>query len=337
MSSATGLSVKRIAAHQQHAVPLVVLSETAQQSALPLMEAMARESLSCGLSVVAVCLEQLLSSDIVCLPQVHLIDRRIQPAQIADCTAFTAAGQRQLDIGKLESDICAEIGICAASAKAGILVVIDDLEPLLTASRVSTLAMIRKLRSTVRQQQQQQKSRVLVRYPRDTIDQDTATHAPLVANMLTGLADATIDVHHADALETWMPGWYSDGQPRPFVTLSDSDSQRGLLRLEHKRPAGKMGYELASFEIDEQQRPAFAAINIAAAPKLLAGPQSTSLPLEGTRMEEVPFSLELTEKQRQDRAQVELPYLEAQMGEIHYQLDTEDDWDEDDPDDDLEI
>ncbi|KAI9475203.1 Elongator complex protein [Coemansia sp. RSA 989] len=334
MSSVTGLSVKRIAAHQQHSVSLVALSETAQQSALPLMEAMARESIGCGLSVVAVCLEQLLSSDIIRLPQVHLIDCRIQPAQITNCSAFTADGQRQLDIGKLESDICAEVEACAASAKAGVLVVIDDLEPLLAASRVSTLAMIRKLRSAVRQQQ---RGRVLVRYPRDTIDQDTAAHAPLVVSMLTSLADAVIDVHHADALETWMPGWYSDGQPRPFVTLSDSDSQRGLLRLEHKRPAGKMGYELASFEIGEQQRPAFAAITIAAAPKLPAGPQPAPLPLESTKMEQVPFSLELTEKQRQDRAQVELPYLAAQAGEIHYQLDAEDDWDEDDPDDDLEI
>ncbi|KAJ2843972.1 hypothetical protein IWW36_005360 [Coemansia brasiliensis] len=334
MSSVTGLSIKRIAAHQQHSVPLVVLSETAQQSALPLMEALVQESLSCGLSVVAVCLEQLFSSKILHLPQVHLIDRRILPAQITDCSAFTADGQRQLNISKLESDICAEIEACAVSAKEGILVVIDDLEPLLAASRVSALAMVRKLRSTVKRQQ---KSRVLVRYPRDTIDQDTAAHAPLAVSMLTSLADATIDVYHADALETWMPGWYSDGQLRPFVTLSDSDSQRALLRLEHKRPAGKMGYELSSFEIGER-RPAFAAITIATAPKLPAGPQPALLPTasESTKAE-VPFNLELTEKQRQDRAKVELPYLEAQMGEIHYQLDAEDDWDEDDPDDDLEI
>ncbi|KAJ2799672.1 Elongator complex protein, partial [Coemansia furcata] len=54
------------------------------------------------------------------------------------------------------------------------------------------------------------------------------------------------------------------------------------------------------------------------------------------------FNLNLTDKQRRDKAGVALPYLEARVadvsgGEIVYQLDDEDDWDEDDPDDDLEI
>ncbi|KAJ2302853.1 Elongator complex protein [Coemansia sp. RSA 2706] len=338
MSVAAGLSIKRIAAHQQHAVPLVLLSETARQSALPLLEAMVRESLSHGLRVVAVCLEQVFSADIMRQPEVAPVDRRPLPAQIAAGSAFSLDGTRRIDIGQLRADICAKLEQTGAAStdSGGVLVVIDDLEPLLSVSRTATLALLRAIRSTV---SRTQSSRVLARYPRDTTDQrasggpGASFNTPLVSAMLCSIADAVIDVHHMDALDTWMPGWYSDGRAQPFVSLGDNDGRRGLVRLEHKRPSGKMGYEVAVFEIDERLRPTFTPIK-AAAPAA-ATPEAPAAGDMGAT--QVPFNLELTEKQRQDRAGVELPYLEAQAGEIYYQLDNEDDWDDEDPDDDLEI
>ncbi|KAJ2223370.1 hypothetical protein EV180_004007, partial [Coemansia sp. RSA 518] len=76
MAMATEPLLKRIAAHQQHSVMLVVLSETAQQTALPLMEAMVHKGLGHGLGLVIVCLKQLLSCGIMCQPAVALVDCR---------------------------------------------------------------------------------------------------------------------------------------------------------------------------------------------------------------------------------------------------------------------
>jgi hypothetical protein len=60
------------------------------------------------------------------------------------------------------------------------------------------------------------------------------------------------------------------------------------------------------------------------------------------------FDLRLTEKEKHDRSQVILPYTASILnssksnttnssGTITYQLDEADDWDESDPDDDLDI
>ncbi|KAJ2167352.1 hypothetical protein GGH15_002173 [Coemansia sp. RSA 562] len=334
MAMATGLSIKRIAAHQQHSVPLLVLSETAQQTALSLMEAMVREGLGHGLGVVVVCLEQLLSRDIMCQPAVALVDCRPTMAQIGDGSAFLPNGTRQIDLARLDRDVCSQIERISAVSKVsgGFVVVIDDLEPLLNISRVDTLALLRKLRSVAKQCQS---SRILARYSRDIADQRTdkgGPHLPLVSNVLRSIADAVVDVYPMDVLGTWMPGWYSNGEAQPFVTLGDNDERRGLLRLEHRRQSGKVGYEVAAFEINEQQRPVFSAVKAVA-----TGEPPSAATAGPDPRQHLPFNLDLTDKQRQDRADVELPYLEAQAGEIHYQMAEEDDWDEDDPDDDLEI
>ncbi|KAJ2889587.1 hypothetical protein GGI21_006515 [Coemansia aciculifera] len=168
-----------------------------------------------------------------------------------------------------------------------------------------------------------------------------------------------------------MPGWYSNDQQLPFLSIRDCDSRRGVLRLEHKRQSGKVCFEVATFEIGDQLLPEFSSVNansgtlasamnnldlsspleaqtsrgstvepaLAAARPLQQQSQASSDPAAN-----LSFNLNLTDKQRRDKAEVALPYLEARVadtagggGEIIYQLDEEDDWDEDDPDDDLEI
>jgi len=55
---------------------------------------------------------------------------------------------------------------------------------------------------------------------------------------------------------------------------------------------------------------------------------------------DVTFKLELEEKEKQARSELVLPYLKKQTegtGEIYYEPDATDDWDEEDPDDDLDI
>ncbi|PIA19464.1 hypothetical protein COEREDRAFT_84114 [Coemansia reversa NRRL 1564] len=359
-----GLSIKRIALHQQYSVPLIILSETAQQTSLPLLEAMTRESLHFGLRVVVVCLERGLSDDIMHTSNTTHINYRLLVDQMAECPTSSVAlfAELEKNIGEfIHGD--------------AVMVVFDDIEPLLSASHALTLALLRNARHLIGNNS---KSRILARFPRDIADQldgrfQSITGQSLVQNTLSCIADAVIDIFPMSALKTWMPGWYSDGRAQPFVSIGNNDCRRGLVRLEHKRRSGKVGYELSKFEINEQKRPEFSLIQttaqLSSAASIPDAGQcaSGSTPVPGSGQLEIisdardhpatnlSFNLSLTEKQRQDRASVELPYLEAQLyqksnsrlipavakdggdGEIHYQLDDEDDWDEDDPDDDLEI
>ena len=49
------------------------------------------------------------------------------------------------------------------------------------------------------------------------------------------------------------------------------------------------------------------------------------------------FNLTLSEKEKEDRSKVELPYLRKKEAKIEYIPDENDDWDDEDPDDDLEF
>lgn len=344
MAMTSGLSIKRIATYQKYTVPLVVLSDTAQQTARPLQEGMIRGSLDAGHKAILVCMDSV--SD---FSQAIVNDMRI-----AVCDNFAA------DPASIQKKVLDQI--CQLGKDSPVLVVIDNLERLLHSSRVRTLSMLRAIRRSL-VTLAAPKSRMLVCYPRDMFED--------ITNSLCELADATIGVYPLSAQETWMPGWYSTGKPVLFISLSDNDSRRGLVRLEHKRQSGKVGLEVASFELNDSLVPVFSPIAIAPA-KLSTASSEPLQPTDKAQAKKkqeqhqnitpssqdptanLPFNLNLTDRQRRDKAKVELPYLEAQVedmdlsgphsssanhggGEIHYQLDEEDDWDEDDPDDDLEI
>ncbi|KAJ1907403.1 hypothetical protein LPJ81_000775 [Coemansia sp. IMI 209127] len=267
-----------------------------------------------------------------------------------------------------------------------VLVAFDSVEMLLRTSTIETMYLLRTIRKDVLKRSS---SRVLARFPRDILQQRADVSGglqrssdPSLYSTLTSIADAVIDVYPLDVLPSWMPGWYSNEEAVPFISLKHNDSTHCLLRMEHRKQSGKVGLEVASFEINQDQLPMFRAVD-ASSPVAIAlqdPPSQQHTPQkpkhdqkdsrkgssghDATRPVNAPqaqhqldptaglsFNLNLTEKQRRDKASVELPYLEAQLadtgissdnrhigGEIHYQLDETDDWDdEDDLDDDLEI
>ncbi|KAJ1944638.1 Elongator complex protein [Linderina pennispora] len=362
-----GLAIRKIAAFQQFAAPLVVLSETAQQTSLALLECLVREGLDRGLGVAAFCLESSLSDDIVHSPHTAIIDNRPSLEQLL-------AGQespRQIDFAAIEQRIRASVEQVGRSCS-GCLLVIDSLEQLLWASTSMTFVMLRSLRKHMAKTfGSDTNHRILARYPRDTFaghieDGREQSGSPILVNSLGYIADAIIDVYPTDVLPSWCPGWFSDGKPKPFLALTHNDPHRCLLRFEQRRQSGKVGVEVASFEA-VKGRPVFANLDVSeivnpALPEPIAAPLPTKTQTATSSTKTAPakekqnqqqqqtdptanlsFNLTLTDKQREDKASVVLPYTDAQMdegssgGEIHYQLDDEDDWDSDDPDDDLEI
>ncbi|KAJ2747433.1 Elongator complex protein [Coemansia sp. BCRC 34301] len=376
MSNA-GPSIRRLATYQQYSVSLVVLSDTARQSALPLQEALVRESIKRGLRVVAVCTERLFSADIMDSPSTASIDWRpltttLPTPRAAALTAnFSGLAQeieRCVNSKREETLLAARSESQARVCGKDVLVVFDSLECLLQTSVAGTLGLLRDVR---RKLDLATKSRIMARFPRDVFTQSTKVSVPAdspcyIASCLCELADAVVDVHPLSSLDTWMPGWYSNDQRLPFLSLRDCDSRRGVLCLEHKRQSGKVCFEVASFEIGDQLLPEFSLVTTnssASSSSALGGspsearsgggtsePALAARPLQQSALQapdptaNLPFNLSLTDKQRRDKAEVALPYLEARVadvaggsGDIIYQLDEEDDWDEDDPDDDLDI
>ena len=49
------------------------------------------------------------------------------------------------------------------------------------------------------------------------------------------------------------------------------------------------------------------------------------------------FNLNLSEKEKEDRSKVEMPYWKKKEAKIEYIPDENDDWDDEDPDDDLDF
>ncbi|KAJ2038136.1 Elongator complex protein [Coemansia sp. S2] len=365
-NSSAALSIRRIATYQQYSASLVVLSDTARQSALPLQEALIRESIKRGLRIVAVCTERLFSADIMCSPNIATIDWRTstttpRPTAAARTVADRFKGLAQ-EIGR-RIDTKSEGRTIEIRRANDVLVVFDSLEPMLQSSVSDTLVLLRNVRHKL---DLSSKSRILARFPRDVFTRNNKVSVPAdsscyIASDLCELADATIDVYSLSSLDTWMPGWYSNDQQQPFLSLRDCDNRRGVLRLEHKRQSGKVCFEVATFEISDQLLPEFSPVNSSPSASSigpLSGPEVrtagntteptlTARPPQPSSQSTDPtanlsFNLNLTDKQRRDKAGVALPYLEARVadvsgGEIIYQLDDEDDWDEDDPDDDLEI
>ncbi|KAJ2384109.1 hypothetical protein GGI05_005104, partial [Coemansia sp. RSA 2603] len=276
--NATGLSIRRLATYQQYSTPLVIVSETAQQTALPLLESMIRESIARNMHVLAVCLDTLPSNKIASSPLVQIIDRRLTLESILSVDKIEGLPSEvdsQASISRLQGDIVSHIGRIKTlpTAEQGFLVVIDSIDRLLRVSQAATLGLLRSIRREVGNSI---KTRLVTRFGRDFEDSDRgagrygAVARPsstlCVANALCELADAVIDVYPLDALKTWMPGWYSDGKAESFISLGDNDFWRGLVRLEHKRQSGKVGFEVSAFEINTKTgQPKFTPIDVSAA------------------------------------------------------------------------
>ncbi|KAJ2849894.1 hypothetical protein J3B02_003740, partial [Coemansia erecta] len=211
MSTASSLSIRRLVTYQQYTAPLIIVSETAQQTALPFLEAMVRESLARNMRIVAVCIDGLPSSDIANSPKTGIVDQRLSLDSILatnkPSSAATDMGIGAIDqngFSQLQSAIDRGLQNIQTQMKLksgngsddGVLVVIDSLDRLLRSSQTSTLMLVRRVRQAVCSVP---KSRVVARFSRDLWDSKSWSYA---ANALCELADATVDVHPLDDLRT---------------------------------------------------------------------------------------------------------------------------------------
>ncbi|XP_059163650.1 elongator complex protein 5-like [Physella acuta] len=109
-------------------------------------------------------------------------------------------------------------------------------------------------------------------------------------------------------------------------------------KVQHCRVTGKVFKTTEKFSIDDQ----FLINSIGPFVESTTPVQSTS---QSDPMADLPFNLSLTETEKEARSQVKLPYVKdgsgdenvTSVGRIIYQPDDADDFDDEDPDDDLNI
>ncbi|ORX98588.1 hypothetical protein K493DRAFT_406551 [Basidiobolus meristosporus CBS 931.73] len=124
--------------------------------------------------------------------------------------------------------------------------------------------------------------------------------------------------------------------PQEYITESSNSLATGKCEIEHKRKSGKVVRERIIFEVTPT-----GGLSISTIVDKPVIPEPESETPEVDPMANLSFNLNLTEEQRKAKNEVVLPYLKTQenevSGAIYYEPDEADDFDDEDPDEDLNI
>ena len=135
--------------------------------------------------------------------------------------------------------------------------------------------------------------------------------------------------------------------PKPTFSYMNTMSNRvdrgGLARIEWRKKSGKVQYATEGFYLGSK------GLIIVAASQLTGEEPEPEVDMDESIAQPDPtanlsFNLSLTDNQRRAKDNVELPFMKVQQeptgtsgGHIYYQPDAGDDFDDEDPDDDLDI
>ncbi|KAF6212920.1 hypothetical protein GE061_010631 [Apolygus lucorum] len=118
-----------------------------------------------------------------------------------------------------------------------------------------------------------------------------------------------------------------------LITLGNLPNSFSLT-VQHRKPFGKLMDGAYTVNLDEEKGFVFSEES-----KTVKGSEDIK-PVESSPQVLTTFKLTLDDKEKESRRQVILPYLKTSGGgggKIIYEPDANDDWDDEDPDDDLEI
>ncbi|KAI9290135.1 Elongator complex protein 5 [Umbelopsis sp. AD052] len=232
-------------------------------------------------------------------------------------------------------------------------VIIDSLAPLLFAAYDHCYQLVRSLASLATDDR-----RVIVMHHADiSYARATAMHAPSLVESLQRLCSVTIQVEAPPQTDTsnmeHLTGFKAVDQFSYMNT--NSNNTTAVAKIMWKRKSGKVLHEINAFRCDGH------GISV-----MTAAAQETEEDLDEDLQESagpdptanLSFNLTLTDEQRRAKEKVVLPYLKAQnrgtveiesseptmasppppsSGSIYYEPDAADDFDDEDPDEDLDI
>ncbi|KAJ1921679.1 hypothetical protein H4219_000411 [Mycoemilia scoparia] len=278
----------------------------------------------------------------------------------------------RIDFSEIESQIAKSI----SQKGKKYAIAFDNIDRMLQQSTHDTLVLLRNLKQKINKDQDRlialYSIPVSMSLQHHIQNGRPKRGTPLVLNSLTELANTTINVLPSAEAKKWSPLTIVDEEAerkKGWIDVASNSLDSGIVILEHKKVSGKVVHESCFYKYGVHPTKntgpeAIVGGDIKTA-KWHFTPVSDVLELTGVDPEDastkdegsagqnqndptlnLSFNLKLTDEQRVAKESVELPYLktdEAQLGsnrvpgQIIYQPDEGDDWDEDDPDDDLEI
>ncbi|PVU95268.1 hypothetical protein BB561_001920 [Smittium simulii] len=254
------------------------------------------------------------------LPSSNCIDLRSK-VSLKECGSIHLS-DFFLDFALLFSKIKAIL----ATEKAESIVVIDSLERFLLQSVPETIDLLERLKNIIKD-----KNRLVILHhfepaeynykSLDTTKKNPQNHkSKSFANksMIESMMNVVLTLYSTRHLKLWMmPGWFDDEQqakaqiiPKSVDIISKSPTSalynsaaNGLIFMEHKKPAGKIKREICEyFFTNNLISYKFPIISTDKAP-----------PQEMVELgNDISFNLNLTDKQKEDKDNVYLPYLDAQ-------------------------
>ncbi|KAG0226935.1 hypothetical protein BGW42_003289 [Actinomortierella wolfii] len=211
----------------------------------------------------------------------------------------------------------------------------------LVAALPDTFNMLRSITSVLTDT-----SRIIAIYHEDMPDADTFhpdASKPYATHSLAHIAHTQILIRNAERIREEQEDLRNGVVRRrefSYLTPSSNAWDSAVCEVEHRRKSGKVARESSAYQLSSPDGP-LKVVNVWE----VAGemPDIEKLDLEESQTVDptanLSFNLNLTEEQRKAKNETVLPYVKTQetSGAIYYEPDAGDDFDDDDPDDDLTI
>ncbi|KAI9491362.1 Elongator complex protein 5 [Zychaea mexicana] len=228
-------------------------------------------------------------------------------------------------------------------------ILIDSIHPLLMVSQQRTYQLVKALESLTTDA-----IRLVVGHHADTeLPRNKNTMMVPTVDALNRLASVILSLEPLpqrtmyDAAQEALTGFTAQESFTYMRTTSNLVEKGGLARIEWRKKSGKVQYETNGFYLGSKNN-----LIVVEASQLLGDETAeVSMDVEDLKpqqqqqvdpMANLPFNLSLTDNQRRAKDNVELPFMKVQeqqqpSGHIYYEPDAGDDFDDEDPDDDLDI
>ncbi|KAG0380800.1 Elongator complex protein [Mortierella sp. AD032] len=228
------------------------------------------------------------------------------------------------------------------SQRSNFTIYFDSLSQFLIASVPDTFNLLRSITALLTDS-----SRIIAIHHEDIPDADSylpdASSKPQASNSLAHIATTLITIKSSEALrqdqEDFRKGTVAVRE-FSYLTVNGNAWDSAVCEVEHKRKSGKVAKETNAYH---QGSPSGNLIVVNVWDVVGDLPDIEKMDLEESQTSDpaanLSFNLNLTEEQRRAKNDTVLPYLKTQesTGAIYYEPDAADDFDDDDPDDDLTI
>ncbi|KAI9025049.1 Elongator complex protein 5 [Phycomyces nitens] len=329
--------------NNRKASPFTLINDTITMSALPLLVEFSTRALEAQQSLIVVLTETSPRQWLEWInptSAIHIIDCYTDPLgwdQPIEPYTVKGATVVPIRLDDIERSILAPV-LQQTKQSEACLVVVDSVNTLAMTSLHKTYQLIRGLESLTTDS-----IRLVVGYHRDI--RLPSTHGPALGDSLDRLASSLVQLEPLKERTQFenqarLTGFMPADSFSYMSLMANWVSRGGLAHIEWRRKSGKILYETNGFCYN-QRLEIVPALQLTGQVKV-----KEVVEVKADPMASLSFNLSLTDEQRKTKENLVLPYMKAQnevqvdgqaSGTIYYEPDAADDFDDEDPDDDLDI